>query len=70
MFKETGMFNSKQEIMDKHDNHENHNHEELLNEEWQKSQNNELIKALRAGESLENKLFAWPGFKEKPLPNV
>jgi hypothetical protein len=65
MFKEINMFNHiKTDKMEKeHDNHEN-NHEELFNQEWQKSQENEIIKSLKSGEKIEDKLFQLPGFKK------
>jgi hypothetical protein len=66
MFKEINMFNNKpkSETMEKeHDNHEN-NHEELFNQEWQKSQENKIVKALNAGEKIEEKLFELPGFQK------
>jgi hypothetical protein len=59
MFNEANMFNQKHETMEKH-----HNHEELFDQEWEKSQKNELIEALKAGEGFQEKLFALPGFKE------
>jgi hypothetical protein len=59
MFNEANMFNQKHETMDKH-----HNHEELFDQEWQKGQENELIKALKSETGFEKKLFELPGFKE------
>ncbi|HZJ41186.1 MAG TPA: hypothetical protein VFD16_02905, partial [Candidatus Saccharimonadales bacterium] len=53
------MSNLKNEKMDKHDNHV-----ELFNKEWQKGQDNEIIKALNSGENFAKKLFELPKFKQ------
>lgn len=48
-------------------------HQELLQQEWEKSQNNELIKRLRQGESFASVMESLPGFKEafdKPLDTI
>ncbi len=39
-------------------------HETLLNQEWEKSQNNEIIVGLKEGRNLSELLEALPGFKE------
>ncbi len=64
MFGEQNMFNHKK-IEEMNTNHESHeNHDELFEQEWQKGQENEIIKALNAGEKMEEKLFALPNFKQ------
>jgi len=44
--------------------HEYHGHEELFNAAWEKTNENYLIKGLKAGRKVEDLLAAMPGFKE------
>lgn len=47
-----------------HFEHNHDSHEELLNQAWEQSQQNAVIRGLSAGEKIEDLLYQLPGFKE------
>lgn len=48
----------------KHEHHEHHDYQELFDSAWERSNENYLIKGLKAGKKIEDLLPKMPGFKE------